>query len=161
MKRRKANNGQARRERYSRAVLRQFRVGVLNLDWVGRPDEVTQYLIDLSNGKELRHGVNVAEAVCDIAHRWTVYIGVMCRDQNGVEYLKSDEFVTSGIHKADQLTPNIEQAYRALRDSCNPAHIVSSGWIANPCGVSLSEDQAAHIYDMAGAWQHVERSQAA
>lgn len=63
MKRRKANNGQARRERNSRAILRQFRVGVLNLDWVGRPDVVTQYLIDLSNGKELRHGVHVAEAV--------------------------------------------------------------------------------------------------
>ena len=32
---------------------------------------------------------------------------------------------------------------------------------ANPCGVSLSEEQAAHIYDCTGAWAHVERTQAA
>lgn len=33
--------------------------------------------------------------------------------------------------------------------------------IANPCGVSLDEQQAARIYDVTGAWAHVERTQAA
>lgn len=40
-------------------------------------------------------------------------------------------------------------------------HIVGSAWIANPIGVSLSEEQAALIYDVTGAWAHVESTQAA
>jgi len=46
-------------------------------------------------------------------------------------------------------------------DSCNRRHIVGSAWIANPCGVSLSEEQAAHIYDVTGAWVHVEQCRGA
>lgn len=103
----------------------------------------------------------LANAVCDIPHRWAVYFSAFCIDQTGLHYIKSSEIATPGIHLAGQLTEVIEEHYRALMDKCNRRHIVGSAWIANPCGVSLTEEQAAHIYDVTGAWQHVERTQAA
>lgn len=156
---RKPNNAAARTERYQRAVLRQFRVAVMNLDWRGKPeDEFRQYLVDFETGRMLRHGVHVAEAVCDLAHRWTVFLGVMCRDQNGKEYLSSSEFTTTGIHKADQLTETIEEQYLALVDSCNPKHVVCSGWVANPCQVSLTNEQATRLFETNHGWHDYRES---
>ncbi len=153
---RKRNNMKARMERSSKAVLRTNHVAVLNID----PDG-GQFPINMKNGKRVTHGDRVATAVCDIAHQWTVYFSFFCEDQFGVRYIKSSEIATAGVHKAEALTDVIEHHYKALRDTCNRRHIVGSAWIANPCGVSLSEEQAAHIYDVTGAWAHVERTQAA
>lgn len=156
MKRRKPNNMKARMERSSKAVLRTNHVAVLNIDPEGR-----QFPINMKNGKWIGHGERVATAIHEIAHQWTVYFSFFCEDQFGVRYIKSAEIATSGMHKADSLTDVIEHHYKALRETCNPNHIAGSAWIANPCGVSLSEEQAAHIYDVTGAWAHVERTQAA
>ena len=40
-----------------------------------------------------------------------------------------------------------------LVKSCNPNHLVGSGWIAMPGGTSLDEAQAARIFEACGAWQ--------
>ena len=42
-----------------------------------------------------------------------------------------------------------------LRDSCNPNHLVASGWIAAPAEVTLEEAQAAKLFYAAGAWHQV------
>ena len=97
----------------------------------------------------------LANAICDIAHRWAIYFSAFCTDQNGLHYIKSSELATSGIQLASQLIEVIEEHYLALMDTCNRRHIVGSAWIANHCGVSLSEEQASHFYDDPSAWQHV------
>ncbi|EJN16471.1 phage terminase-like protein, large subunit [Pseudomonas sp. GM78] len=45
--------------------------------------------------------------------------------------------------------------YLELRDSCNPNHLVASGWIAVPAEVTLDEAQAAKVFYAAGAWHQV------
>lgn len=30
--------------------------------------------------------------------------------------------------------------------------LIASGWIANPSGVSMTEEQAARVFDAVGAW---------
>lgn len=96
--RRKPNNARARLERYSRAVLAQRRVCVVNLDPSNR-----QGLVDWLTTKNIKH-------------------------------------------------------YRALLDTCNPAHLIGSGWIANPSGVSLDEEQADRIFSACGAWHQNEEA---
>lgn len=150
MSKRKPNNPRARIERYSRAVLRQYRVAVVNID---KGPDSRQGLIDLATGKNVGHGANVAEAVCSIAHPWVIYIGAFCVDKDGRKYVKATEVAPEGIYRSDSLTPVIEKFYRELRDGCNPAHLVGSGWIANPSGVSLDEAHAERIFAACGAWE--------
>lgn len=151
--RRKPNNARARLERCSRAVLAQHRVCVVNLDPSHR-----QGLVDWLTTKNIKHGRQVADAICDIAHPWVIYIGAFCIDQNGRRYIKAAEIAPQGIYRSDSLSGVIEEHYRALLDTCNPAHLIGSGWIANPSGVSLDEEQADRIFSACGAWHQNEEA---
>ena len=148
MSKRKPNNPRARVERFSRAVLRQHRVAVVNIDPAG-----WQGLVDYGTCKNVKHGRLVADAVCDIAHPWVIYLAAFCRDLQGKRYIKAREIAPQGIYRSDSLTEVIEEHYRALRDTCNPAHLIGSGWIANPSGASLDEAQADRIFEACGAWK--------
>ena len=55
-------------------------------------------------------------------------------------------------YKAEHLTDVIEQTYRAQLATCNPQHLVASGWIAIPDDVSMTEQQAAAVFEACGAW---------
>ena len=156
MSKRKPNNTRARLERASRALLRTNHVGVINIDPHGGKG-----LIHMLSAKKIVCGSALVTAINDIPHQWTIYLSAFCLDQRGERYIKSVEIATPGIHMAGQLTDVIAHHYRGLMETCNRRHLIGIAWIANPCGVSLSEEQAAHIYDVTGAWAHVERTKAA
>jgi hypothetical protein len=147
MSRRKPHNPRVRAERAARATLSRNHVAVVNIDPSGR-----QGLIDWKHARSVATGRQIADAVCDIAHRWVIYFSALCCDQFGCRYIKSQEVAPQGVYLSEQLTDVIETYYRELLDTCNPQHIVGSGWIANPCGVSLTEEQAARVFDAVGAW---------
>ena len=46
----------------------------------------------------------------------------------------------------------IEDTYKTLVAESNPNHRVASGWIAIPAEISLTEEQAAQVFDAVGAW---------
>ena len=146
-RRRKPNNPHARVERFSRAILRQFRVAVVNIDPSGR-----QGMVNWKNCKNIPPSRRIADAVCDYAHHWTIYLAGLCIDQHGQRYYKALEIAPQGIYKTEHLTEVIEQTYRAQLATCNPQHLVASGWIAIPDDVSMTEQQAAAVFEACGAW---------
>ena len=143
----KSHPPRARLERVSRAILRQFRVSVVNIDPEGR-----QGLVDWKTCKNIAPSRQIADAVCDIAHRWVIYIGAFCIDDQGNRYMKSIEIAPDGIYRSDSLAEVLEHCYRELLAGCNPNHLIGSGWIAMPGGTSLDEAQAARIFDACGGW---------
>ncbi|MNB99172.1 hypothetical protein D3C75_464400 [compost metagenome] len=94
----------------------------------------------------------MAEAVCDFPHRWTIYLSVQCRDQRGHRYTKSVEVAPQGNYLAAHLEDVIEETYKDLVAESNPNHRVASGWIAIPAEISLTEEQAAQVFDAVGVW---------
>lgn len=153
MSKRKANNPRARHERVCRILLRQSKIAVYNVDPAGR-----QGLCNWNTGLKYRPSNHVADALFDMSHQWVIYISAFCRDQLGRRYYRSVEIAPNGIYHTDALAGVLEEHYRALLDGCNPAHIVGSGWIANPCGESLSEEQAARIFEAVDAWPQQEHA---
>lgn len=147
MKKRKPNNMKARIERSCRALLRSNHVAVVSIDPTGR-----QGLVNWKSCKSIPPGKAIADAVCDIAHHWTIYLSAMCEEKSGVRYLKSIEIAPQGMYRAEHLTDAIEANYRGLIAECNPNHVVASGWIAIPADVSLEVDQAAKVFSAVGAW---------
>lgn len=146
MSARKPHNHRARMERACRALLSSNHVSVVSLDPSGK-----QFLINWKSAKRIASRA-IVDAVCDLPHRWCVYFSVFCVDQFGVRYIKSVEIEPQGMYLSSHLDGVIEEHYRALIKSCNKLHIVGSGWIASPCGVSLDEEQAARIFEAVGAW---------
>lgn len=149
MKPRKANNPQARLERFYRALIGSNHVCVVNIDPSGR-----QWMFNWKSAKRITSR-RVVDAIFDVSHHWTIYIAGMCVAQDGSEYLKSVEIAPVGLYLASQITEAIEHHYTELRDSCNPKHLVAYGWIAIPAAVSLEEGLAAKLFVAAGAWNQV------
>lgn len=147
MKPRKKNDMRRRVERSMRALLSSNHVAVVNLD-----PSCRQGMINWKNCKNIPPGQQIADAICDIAHHWTIYLGALCIDQSGNRYIKAVEIAPQGIYLVKDLADAIEHSYLALRNDCNPNHLIGSGWIAIPSAVSLDEDQAARVFDAVGAW---------
>ena len=150
MSKRKPHNLRVRLERSCRALLNSNHVAVVNIDPSGH-----QGLINWVNCKNIT-GRKIVDAICDIPHRWTVYLSALCLERPGSRYTKSVEIAPQGVYLAEHLTDVIEATYKALLAECNPNHVVASGWIAIPAVVSLDEAQAAHIFDAVGAWDQRE-----
>jgi len=150
MSKRKPHNIRARIERSCRALLSTNHVAVVNINPSGR-----QGMINWKNCKSIPPGQKIADAVCDIPHRWVIYISALCRDQRGHRYSKSVEIAPLGSYLAEHLTDVIEDSHDALMKDCNQNQIVASGWIAIPCDVSLTEEQAARVFDAVGAWNQI------
>lgn len=148
---RKANNTRTRMARSLGAILRTNHVAVINIDPSGK-----QGLINYRNCKNIAPGLHIADAVCDYPHSWTIYLAGLCVDQAGQRYIKAQEIAPQGIYLAEHLTDVIETTYRALVDTCNPMHLVASGWIAIPDAVTLEEEQAAKLFEAVGAWSQKE-----
>lgn len=152
MSQRKPNNSRARLDRFVGSVLRQYRVAVVNLD----PDH-RQGLMNWRTAANIAPSKQISSAVCDHAHRWSIYISAFCRDQSGLRYSKSVEVAPQGIYLAAQLSDVIEACYRGLLAECNPKHLIGSGWIAIPDAVELDEAQAERVFSAAGAWAQQQR----
>jgi hypothetical protein len=146
MSKRKPHNLRARVERSCRSILATNHVCVVNIDPAGR-----QWMFNWKTCRVIRSR-QVVDAIFDVSHRWTIYIGCMCIDQAGAEYIKSVEVAPNGMYLAKQLTEVIEHYYTELRAGCNPKHLVAHGWIAIPSAMSLDEAQAAQLFTTAGAW---------
>lgn len=146
MSKRKPHNFRARMDRACRALLSSNHVAVVNIDPSGQ-----QTLMNWNSCKQIRSR-QIVDAVCDIAHRWTIYLSVMCQKPNGEQYCKSVEVAPQGNYLASHLTDVIEATYTELRTQANPNHLVASGWIAIPTDTTLDEQQAAKVFAAAGAW---------
>lgn len=150
MSKRKPHNPRVRLERSCRALLSSNHVAVVNINPSG-----LQGMINWKNCKSIPPGQQLADAVCDISHRWVIYLSALCRDQRGHRYSKSVEIAPQGMYLAEHLTDAIEDTHKTLIAECNQSQVVASGWIAIPCDVSLTEEQAARVFDAVGAWNQV------
>ena len=146
MSKRKPHNLKARIDGSCRALLATNHVAVVNIDPSGY-----QGMINYKSLKNIAPG-KIGQAVCGIAHRWTIYLSVLCIDAQGDRYSKSIEVAPEGVYLSDHLEDVIEHCYKQLRDAANQNQMVASGWIAVPESISLQEDHAARIFEAIGAW---------
>lgn len=153
---RKPNNNQARKARAVKAILRQHKCAVLNLDPVSN-EGAMQGLVSLKNGYQVSCGEALRDAICRIPHRWTIVVAGFC-DNNGELYIKADEFDV-GPCLSEALTPYFHDRYTAIARECNPAHLIATGWLAIPEAVLDEGDEAVttqqldRIFSLYGVWQ--------
>lgn len=77
MSKRKPHNLKARIDRSCRSLLATNHVAVVNIDPSGH-----QGMINYKSLKNIAPG-KIGQAVCGIAHRWTIYLSALCIDARG------------------------------------------------------------------------------
>lgn len=147
MSKRKPHNMQVRLERSCRALLATNHAAIVSIDPSG-----LQVMINWKNCRRILVQ-KVADALCDIPHRWTIYVAGFCVANNGEQYIRSLEATPDGVHRAEKLNDVIEHFSNQVRDECNPNHRVAMGWIAIPGALSISEAQAAKVFEAVGVWR--------
>lgn len=150
MSKRKPNNARARLERTMRGLLRQHKACIVDAS----VSEV-QVMLNYGNLGQIISR-QVANALCDIAHHWTIYLSAICQDGEK-RWAKSIEYELSGIHVITRMPDLFEQPIKDLIASCNPKHVIGHAWIAIPDSVSLDEEHAHRIYERVGAWNRAQQ----
>lgn len=135
----------ARLQNAARSVLKLNRVCIVNLN---EPYHL-QTTFHHANCKLIMATPRISKALLDVPHRWTLYLAVFCRRQDGEQYTKAIELETNGIYRAAQLTEVIKDHHVPLVKAQNPGHVVSSGWIAFPYPIEFDEKQADQLFDAA------------
>jgi hypothetical protein len=108
-------------------------------------------MLNWKNCKQIR-SLPVVDALCDIAHRWTVHIAVFCQEPNGAQYSKATEFTTDGVYLLSSLEALMIEKHAEICASANQKHVIGSGWIAVPDVVTLTETEANAIFLAMGVW---------
>jgi len=150
LSKRKPCNRKVQVERALRALLRSNHVAVVCIETTER-----QGLISWKNCKSIGPSQAIADAVCDIAHRWTIVVGVMCQAPDGSQYLRSEEASPQGVYLASQLSDVIAKVHDDFLATANPNQVVSSGWLAVPDQIEITEAQAAKVFAAVGGWQKI------
>jgi hypothetical protein len=144
---RKVCNRRAQIDRARRALVRTNHAAVANVE----PGDV-QVMVNWKSCKQIRNR-QVADALCDIAHTWTVYIAVFCQEPSGAQYSKATEFTTASMHLVANLEALMIEKHAEVCASANQKHVIGSGWIAVPDQISLTEAQANAVFSAMGVWE--------
>lgn len=147
MSKRKPCNRRVQIDRARRALVRTNHAAVVDVE---PPDR--QVMLNWKNCKQIR-SLPVVDALCDIAHRWTVHIAVFCQEPSGAQYSKATEFTTERVHRLEQLEQMMIERHAEICASANQKHVIGSGWIAIPDDVTLSEAEANAVFTAMGVWQ--------
>lgn len=147
MSARKKHSLRLRIERSSRSLLKTHHVAVANVE----PRNV-QIMINWKTCKQIR-SLPVANALCDIPHRWTIYVSVFCYAPGAGKYSKSIEFTPAGMHLVADLEDVMAAKHAELVETANKLHVIGSGWIAIPNDISLTEAEADQVFTAMGVWQ--------
>ena len=145
---RKKNNARRRVLRATDALLRQHHIVIVDIHPADK-----QGLLNWQNCKSVNAGHQLIDGVCDLPHKWTIYLAVFCKSQTGERYIKGDEVEPIGRFRSEQLTEVIVHCHEALIATCNPVHVIGYGWIASPVGESLTEEQAGKVFEAVGCWE--------
>lgn len=139
--------GQSSPRPWRGAALRTNHAAVVQIDPAHR-----QGMVNWKTGSSIPPSRQVSAALHDYPYRWAICIGAFCEAQDGERYYKFSKVATAGIYLAAHLPDFIRTHYVELMDTCNPRHVVGSGWIATPYDVELTDPQAAFVFEACGAW---------
>lgn len=84
-------------------------------------------------------------------HKWSCYIAVFGRTAID-EYMKSEVLTVPSKYYQEDLAPIFEEHHLKLMQSVPDHHRCAVGWIADPFGGDISEQEAGNIFTKLEAW---------
>jgi len=109
-------------------------------------------MVDRKKGVILKP-TEVMVAAASRPHQWSCYISVLGRvPLTGQEYMKSEQILTPSKFYQSDLAPVFEMHHSRLIKNIPEDHLCGVGWIADPFGSELTEQEAGSIFEQLEAW---------
>jgi hypothetical protein len=156
MSKRKKYNPIKRIQKMSSVVTKGLAIG-----FVGGGDMGGCFIIDLKNRKPVKVSATLADAFGRVPHQWSMIQAVFCRRQDGQEYAKFQQVQTSAKYYEKDLESVFNDSHSELYKSCNPAHVLTAGWLVVNHEKDWCEKEVGDIFREFGAWEFLTESEAA
>jgi hypothetical protein len=144
---RKKNSIERRYQRYSRAILSNH-----CLAFVVSEKEIGVTLYYTKNGKKVTASPVIQAAIQTIKYKWSLYLGVFCRDQMGNQYMQGEWVQSNEPYYHTELIDTMNDLHQELISSANPNHKMNAGWIAVPVSGEIPDDMIDKIFTDLKAW---------
>lgn len=105
------------------------------------------FAVKLNGGKKFPVMSEVAVQMEEGFFKWNVYCAVLCRDNDGNNYLKGSVVDAPIKCQQREIAVQIHEAHMAVYRNANPDHIITVAWIGVPSNRELSEEEAYKIFE--------------
>jgi len=144
MSKRKAFSPYKQRQRVAKHVIRNLMVAYSTwLDGCVLFDQKSQCLI---------HPTDSIVAGFQYRYKWSLLIAIFGRNQLGDEYMKSEIITANEPCTQSQLAPLAWEYHQQLLKEFPRHHLIGVGWLADPFGADISEQEAGDIFTGLGVW---------
>ena len=113
--------------------------------------EPTCDVVDVT-GKQIAVDQAIADALDKVPHFWTAHLCVICRANDGEQYIKELTKPFSARYYKGDLVQYLNKAHSKLLHEANPQHVITCGWIATPRKEELAMEQIERIMTHLGAF---------
>ena len=100
-------------------------------------------------------GPSIAQSLGSVAFKWNVCIAVLCRRQDGQEYIQSSVINFDAPYKRETIETMLNEHHSQLAKTCNKEHIVNLGWIASTVPYEFDDEQTTKLFDKQNGWDYL------
>ncbi|WP_286237939.1 hypothetical protein [Neptuniibacter halophilus] len=149
--RRSKYNKQKRLRRTAAAVLRHNHVAAA---FVGGNNGYS-HMVNHKSRLTITPDQTLIDVMTELSFKWSTLIAVMCCDEFGQHYMKSEHVDIDIPLKQNELALHLNDMHFDLIKACNDKHIINVGWISSPFPIEWDEGQASEIFEKLGGWKVV------
>lgn len=113
-------------------------------------------LVDLNTNHVYKPIITIVEALENLPFQWSVLICVLCRGNDGKNYMQSEAYIWGKKYRQKELSFDLNQEHGRLIKSSNPSHLVNICWLAAPnYKKEIPESKAWDIFSKDGAFDYL------
>jgi hypothetical protein len=122
-------------------------------------------LLDLKTMQTRLATQNEATFIAKYAWKWAFELSVICRDQNGKEYVSSEPLFCSSAYRqgTPELIELLNDEHAKFAKTCNQLHFITLAWVARPVHDGdevMTPEQLFKFYQSMGAFEYLSKWQA-
>lgn len=154
MSKRKANTPIKRKQMIARTALKNLCIAMV----LGEAKYFT--VMNYKSCNEVKVSQQVAELIAGLPWKWYFECSVVCRDQQGNEYIVSETVhCESAYRQSDpRLNEFLNKHHKAFLEKQNNLHVITLAWVAVPAigdKVDLEIETLDKIYTKLGAFEYL------
>ena len=100
-------------------------------------------------------GPTIAESLAKLSFKWSVYVAVLCRRQDGQQYIQSEQYTFDVPYSRATVENMLNEKHEELVKACNPLHVVNLGWIASTVNCDISDALADELFTKQDGWEYL------
>lgn len=113
------------------------------------------YAFDKKELTPVSIGPSIARSLQTVAFKWSLYLAVLCRRQDGQQYTRQRVRKFHSPYSRATIENYLNEEHEKLIKKCNQLHIVNIGWVASTVPYEITDDIAYDLFEKQGGWDYL------